>query len=74
MFCFFTNTTFKCISSRIFGKNLSIQCNNKIHQIANRNSNAFHCPYYSKTVTQQSISYHGIKMKLHSKCNLKYTK
>jgi len=26
------------------------QCNNQIHQISTRSSNAFHWPYYSKTV------------------------
>ena len=37
------------------------QCNHQVHNIAIRNSDSYYFPYFSKSVTQQSISFSGVK-------------
>ena len=36
--------------------------NNIVPSISTRNKNAYHCPFYSKSSTQQSIEYSGVKV------------
>ena len=36
--------------------------NNIVHSISTRNNNAYHYPFYSKSSTQQSIEYSGVKV------------
>ena len=37
------------------------QCNQQVNNIATRNSDSYYIPYFSKSVTQQSISFSGVK-------------
>ena len=36
--------------------------NNMVHSISTRNKNTYHYPFYSKSSTQQSIEYSGVKV------------
>ena len=36
--------------------------NNEVHSVSTRNSNSFFLPFYSKTLTQQSIQFSGVKV------------
>ena len=36
--------------------------NNIVHSISTQNINVYHCPFYSKSSTQQSIEYSGVKV------------
>ena len=37
------------------------QCNHQVHSIATRNSDSYHLPYFSKSITQLSVSFSGVK-------------
>ena len=40
---------------------LLFQCNHQVHNIATRNSNSYYFPYFSKSITQQSIFFSGVE-------------